>query len=245
MARSIAWPNTGLACCKARGLLTSDGHAASTPADHQQRIRSCSLISMDGRAFLLLKKLSDEVVDQWGKWMSSLNESNSIPESPGGAEYQIEGFKPIAVWEAGKHIKENCTLMIKAQVKYLEVQADKGSTFSKKEGEASSSDGSVETGLLLFGGKSGKHLLKHGSWEAGDLGPSAPTDELSDCFGKILLTHEKDETDAVVQTVLIVTGLSANSTARHPRLQLTPLRSPDELESMGAGWFRSLGTVKL
>ena len=242
LARSIEWPNTGYACCKVRGLPTSDGHAASTPADHQRRIRSWSLISMDGRTFMPPEKATDEAVDNWGKWMSSLNESNSISESPGGAEYQIEGFKPIAAWEEGKHIKEYRKLMIKAQVKYLEVRAAKGSSYSKKEGEASGAP--EEPGLLLFGGKSGKYLLKHGSWEAGDLGPPAPTAELIECFGKILLTHEKGES-GVEQSVSIVTGLSANSTARHPRLELTPLRCPDKLESMSAGWFRSLGTVEL
>ena len=102
LARSIEWPNTSYACCKVRGLLMSDRHAASTPTDHQRRIRrSWSLISIDGRTFLPPEKLTGEAVDQWGKWMSSLNESNSISESPGGAEYQIDGFKPIAAWEEG------------------------------------------------------------------------------------------------------------------------------------------------
>ena len=47
------------------------------------------------------------------------------------------------------------------------------------------------------------------------------------------------------QSVSIVTGLSTDSTAQHPRLELTPLNRPDKLESMSVGWFRSLGTVEL
>ena len=173
------------------------------------------------------------IIDMW----VTLNGTGSISTSPGGANYEIEGFTALLAF-TNKRVDDYRKLIMKAQMRYFKVQWSHHLVESLSSVQQTFEPG---PGMPVFSTLMGHFSTHYPCSRKGETALMLIPTEIAETFGSIVLLFNSPSPDGgLSQSAHVVTGLSPNTTPEDPLLEITPISNPAKARSYSIDWFKVL-----